>query len=161
MSVPPTVSKPRQALALAGFLVLTLTAGFLASLVTAPNIPGWYAHLAKPSFNPPDGVFAPVWTTLYVLMAIAAWRVWRKVELRPLGLYALQLALNFAWSFLFFGAHAVGAALLEIALLFVLVLFTMRAFWRLDRIAGWLFLPYAAWVFFAGVLNAAIWRLNG
>ena len=153
--------KATELLTLFAILAATLAVGYLASLVTVPNIPGWYAGLHKPAFNPPNAVFAPVWTTLYVLMAVAAWRVWRKAGVRPLGLYVVQLALNFAWSFIFFGAHAVGAALLEIALLFVAVAFTMRAFWRLDRVAGWLFVPYAAWVFFAGVLNAAIWRLNG
>ena len=153
--------RTHELLALFALLAATLAVGFVASLVTVPNIPEWYAGLHKPAFNPPNGVFAPVWTALYVLMAVAAWRVWRKAGLRPLGLYALQLALNGAWSFVFFGAHAVGIALVEIAFLFVLVLYTMHAFWRLDRIAGWLFVPYAAWVFFAGVLNAAIWRLNG
>ena len=152
--------KTTQLLTLFAFLAATLAVGFLASLVTVPNIPGWYEGLHKPFFNPPNGVFAPVWTTLYVLMAVAAWRVWRKAGLRPLGLYVLQLALNFAWSFIFFGAHAIGAALVEIALLFAVVVLTLRDFWRLDRIAGWLLVPYAAWVLFAGVLNAAIWRLN-
>jgi len=152
--------KTTQLLTLFAFLAATLAVGFLASLVTVPNIPGWYEGLHKPFFNPPNSVFAPVWTTLYVLMAVAAWRVWRKAGLRPLGLYVLQLALNFAWSFIFFGAHAIGVALVEIALLFAAVVVTLRVFWRLDRIAGWLLVPYAAWVLFAGVLNAAIWRLN-
>jgi tryptophan-rich sensory protein len=150
-----------ELLVLFALLAATLAVGFVASLVTVPNIPSWYEGLHKPSFNPPNGVFAPVWTALYVLMAIAAWRVWRKAGPRPLGLYALQLALNGAWSFIFFGAHAVGAALAEIVLLLALVLATMGSFWRKDRIAGLLFLPYAAWVLFAGALNAAIWRLNG
>ena len=155
--------KTVELLTLFAFLAMTLTVGFVASLVTVPNIPSWYHALAKPSFNPPDGVFAPVWTGLYVLMAVAAWRVWRKAGLlsRPLELYAVQLALNGAWSLLFFGAHAVGLALAEIALLLVLILATMQSFWNRDRIAGLLFLPYAAWVLFAGALNAAIWRLNG
>ena len=150
-----------ELLALFALLAATLAVGFVASLATVPNIPGWYAGLHKPGFNPPNGVFAPVWTILYLLMAIAAWRVWRKAGLRPLGLYALQLVLNGAWSFVFFGAHAIGAALAEIVLLLALVLATMRSFWGKDRIAGLLFLPYAGWVLFAGVLNAAIWRLNG
>ena len=142
-------------------LAATLAVGFVASLVTVPNSPGWYAGLHKPSFNPPNWLFAPVWTALYVLMAVAAWRVWRKAGLRPLGLYAMQLALNGAWSFIFFGAHAVGAALAEIALLLALVLTMTATFWRKDRLAGLLLLPYAVWVLFAAALNAAIWRLNG
>jgi benzodiazapine receptor len=153
--------KTAELLVLFAILVATLAVGFVASLATVPNIPGWYAGLHKPSFNPPNWVFAPVWTALYVLMAIAAWRVWRKAGLWPLGLYAMQLALNGAWSFIFFGAHAVGAALVEIVLLLALVLAMMASFWRKDRIAGLLLLPYAAWVLFAAVLNAAIWRLNG
>ena len=153
--------KPAEFLALFALLAVTLAVGFIASLVTTPNIPGWYEALHKPSFNPPNGVFAAVWTALYVLMAVSAWRVWRKAGLRPLWLYVLQLALNGVWSFIFFGAHATGAALTEIILLFILVLATMRSFWDRDLIAGLLFMPYAAWVLFAGVLNGAIWRLNG
>ena len=143
------------------FLAATLAVGFIASLATVPSISGWYEGLHKPPFKPPNWIFAPVWTTLYVLMAVAAWRVWRREGLRPLGLYILQLAANFAWSFIFFGEHAIRAALAEIILLFVLVLVTMWDFWGRDRIAGLLFLPYTAWVLFAGFLNAAIWRLNG
>ncbi len=154
-------TKAIEFLTLFALLAATLAVGFLASQVTVPSIPGWYAGLHKPSFNPPNWLFAPVWTTLYVLMAVAAWRAWRKAGVRLLGLYALQLALNGAWSFIFFGAHAIGLALAEIVLLLVLVLATMWRFWRKDRIAGLLFVPYAGWVLFAGVLNAAIWRLNG
>ena len=153
--------RTNELLMLFALLAATLAVGFVASLVTVPNIAGWYAGLHKPSFNPPNGIFAPVWTALYVLMAIAAWRVWRKAGPRSLGLYAMQLVLNGAWSFIFFGAHAVGAALAEIVLLLALVLATMASFWRKDRIAGLLFLPYAGWVLFAAALNAAIWRLNG
>ena len=153
--------KTTDLLALFALLAVTLAVGFAASLVTVPNIAGWYAGLHKPSFNPPNGIFAPVWTALYLLMAIAAWRVWRKAGLRPLGLYAVQLALNGAWSFIFFGAHAIGAALAEIVLLLALVLATIGSFWGKDRVAGLLFLPYAGWVLFALALNAAIWRLNG
>ena len=153
--------KAIEFLTLFALLATTLAVGFLASQVTVPSIPGWYAGLHKPSFNPPNWLFAPVWTTLYVLMAVAAWRTWRKAGVRPLGLYALQLALNGAWSFIFFGAHAIGLALAEIVLLMVLVLAAMWRFWRTDRIAGLLFVPYAGWVLFAGLLNAAIWRLNG
>jgi tryptophan-rich sensory protein len=153
--------KTTELLVLFALLAATLAVGFVASLVTVPNIPGWYAGLHKPSFNPPNWIFAPAWTTLYVLMAVAAWRVWRKAGPRPLRLYATQLVLNGAWSFVFFGAHATGAALGEIVLLLALVLATMGSFWGKDRIAGLLFLPYAGWVLFAGCLNAAIWRLNG
>jgi tryptophan-rich sensory protein len=153
--------KTTELLVLFALLAGTLAVGFAASLATMPNIAGWYEGLHKPSFNPPNGVFAPVWTALYVLMAVSAWRVWRKAGLRPLWLYVLQLALNGVWSFIFFGAHAVGAALVEIVLLLLLVLAMIGSFWNKDRIAGLLLLPYTAWVLFALVLNAAIWRLNG
>ena len=148
--------------ALIAFLVLTLAVGGLGSLATMPAIPGWYAGLHKPSFNPPNGIFAPVWTTLHILMAIAAWRVWRIAGMRSraLALFAVQLVLNCAWSFIFFGAHMIGAALAELLVLLVLVTWTTLAFARIDRLAGWLFVPYLAWSTFAMLLNAEIWRLN-
>lgn len=155
-------AKSRQGLALLAFVALTLVTGFVAGQVTAPNIASWYNGLAKPSFNPPAWVFAPVWTTLYILMAVAAWMVWRRAGLRNLALrlWAAQLALNFAWSFIFFGAHAPSAAFFELALLWVVLLATMVASARVDRRAGWLLVPYWAWVSFAGVLNFWVWRLN-
>jgi tryptophan-rich sensory protein len=149
--------------ALAGFILLCLLVAAVGGAVTASSVGTWYQGLAKPSFNPPDWVFGPVWTTLYILMAIAAWRVWR-LELarrRPaLALWALQLALNLCWSFVFFGARAIGPALAEIVVLLAAILATLVLFWRLDRLAGALLVPYAAWVAFAAVLNAALWRLN-
>jgi len=144
------------------FLCFTLAIGFLGGQVTAPHIPSWYAFLNKPSFNPPNGVFMPVWTALYALMAAAAWRAWRKEGWGnfALGLWFIQLGLNFAWSFLFFGAHALLPAFIEIVLLWVAILFTLIAFWRIEALAGLLMVPYLAWVSFAGVLNFWIWRLN-
>lgn len=155
-------SKPRQALALAAFMVLTLAAGFLAGQATTPNIASWYNGLVKPSFNPPNWVFAPVWTTLYVLMAVAVWRVWRAAGgwHTAIALWALQLGLNVAWSFIFFGAHNPGAALAELVVLWAAVLVTLVACGRVDRVAGWLLIPYWLWVSFAGVLNFWVWRLN-
>ena len=149
-------------LVLFGFLVFTLAVGFIAGQVTAPNIPSWYIHLAKPSFNPPSWVFAPAWTTLYVLMAVAAWRIWRVKGFRTpaLGLWLVQLGLNFAWSFIFFGAHAPGPAFAELILLWLAIGATLVAFGRIDRPAGWLLSPYLAWVSFAGVLNFWVWQLN-
>ncbi len=135
--------------------------------VTATSVGSWYPTLAKPAFNPPDWLFAPVWTTLYLMIAFAGWRVWRlRGWTGPRGLdpamlaWALQLALNLCWSFVFFGARMIGAALVEIAVLFVAIVATGWSFWRVDRLAAWLLLPYAAWVGFAAVLNAALWRLN-
>ena len=148
-------------------LVLSLALAFAVSAiggwVTAGSVSTWYPTLAKPGFNPPDWIFGPVWTALYALMAVAAWRVWRTlgtVRNRALVLYGVQLALNLLWSILFFGAHRAGWALIEITLLFAAIIATMIAFWRIDRPAGFCLLPYAAWVGFAALLNAAIWRLN-
>lgn len=150
-------------LVLLGFLAAALAVGYLGGRVTAPNIPGWFEGLKKPPFNPPNGVFMPVWTTLYVLMAVAAWRVWRKAGMgsRALAFWVAQLVLNLAWSFIFFGAHALFAAFVELLVLWLAILSTMLAFRRIDRPAAWLMLPYLAWVSFAGLLNGAIWRLNG
>jgi tryptophan-rich sensory protein len=149
-------------LPLIGFLVLTLGVGAVSGIATAHSIDGWYATLAKPSFNPPNAIFGPVWTTLYVLMGIAAWRVWRLVGLNSKEMlpFFAQLALNFAWSFIFFEAHAIALALAEIVVLLALIVATTIAFWRIDRFAGLLFVPYIAWVSFATALNFAIWQLN-
>jgi tryptophan-rich sensory protein len=149
-------------LPLIGFLVLTLAVGAISGIATAHSIDDWYAGLAKPSFNPPNEIFGPVWTTLYVLMGVAAWRVWRRVGLnsKAMLLFFIQLAFNFAWSFIFFEAHAIALALVEIAVLLALIIATTIAFWRIDRFAGLLVVPYIAWVAFATALNAAIWQLN-
>ncbi|HWA88425.1 MAG TPA: TspO/MBR family protein [Rhizomicrobium sp.] len=149
--------------ALVAFVALTLGVGLSAAYFTEPEIAGWYTTLAKPSFNPPNWVFAPVWTTLYVVMAVAAWRTWRVAGLMSvaLSLYLLQLTLNFAWSLIFFGQHEIALALVDIAALWIAILATVIAFFRADGWAGALMLPYLAWVGFAGVLNYEIWRLNG
>lgn len=151
-------------MALVVFVALCLAVAAVGGAVTATSVGTWYAALAKPSFNPPDWLFGPVWTTLYLMMAVAAWRVWRargRVDARAaLGLWALQLALNLVWSFVFFGARMIGAALVEIVVLLVAILATLALFWRIDRVAGALLVPYAAWVGFATLLTAALWRLN-
>jgi translocator protein len=151
----------RQGLVLLGFVAVCLAAGALGGAVTAPAIPGWYAGLVKPSFNPPNWLFAPVWTALYLLMAIAAWLVWRRGNARtPLMLFALQLVLNSIWSLLFFGLHRVDLALLDIVLLLGTIVATAVAFRPRSAVAALLLAPYLAWVSFATVLNFAIWRLN-
>jgi tryptophan-rich sensory protein len=144
------------------WILLCEATGFVASRWR----PGeWHAALAKPAWNPPNGVFAPVWIALYALMGIAAWLVWRSPEGRgrrmALGLFLVQLALNGAWSWIFFGRHAIGAALAEIALLWLAILATGLAFGRVSKAAAWLLAPYLAWVTFATALTFAIWRLNG
>lgn len=139
--------------------------GIVAALAGPASSGGWYGSLAKPSWRPPDVLFGPVWTSLYLLMGIASFLVWRQgLERDPvrwaLGLYAVQLALNFAWSWLFFGMRSPLAGLVDVALLAAAVGATLWAFGRVSAAAAWLMAPYLAWVLFALALNAAIWRLN-
>jgi tryptophan-rich sensory protein len=146
-------------LALVLFLVLVAGGGLLIGWFTAPG--EWYAHLQKPAFNPPNWIFAPVWTVLYVLIAIAGWRAWqREAPALPMMLWWVQLALNFLWSPTFFAAHRIGLALAIVLLLLAVILAFIAASWRLDRVAALLFAPYAVWVAFASVLNASILMLN-
>ena len=151
-------------IALAFFVALCLGIGALGGSVVATSVDTWYADLAKPPFTPPDHVFGPIWTVFYVLMAIAAWRVWRAADRDtrrgPLTLFALQLALTLGWTVVFFGLQKIGAALATIVVLDVGVVVTTLAFRSIDRWAGLLMVPYLAWVVFATVLNIAIWRLN-
>ena len=141
------------------FLLLTGAAAAIGSLAM-PD--AWFAALRKPAFNPPNWLFAPVWTVMYVAMAVAAWRIYRRIGRMDgaLVLWFAQLACNALWSPLFFGWHRIGLALVDIAVLLVLIAVTTIAFFRRDRAAGALMLPYLAWVAFATALNAAIWQLN-
>ncbi|MEX0807654.1 MAG: TspO/MBR family protein [Dongiaceae bacterium] len=169
-----TPSRPRDAAtprtgwravaALAGFVLLCLAVSAIGGWFTAGSVDGWYQTLAKPPFNPPDNVFAPVWIALYVSMAIAAWLVWRRAGFlgarRALGLFVIQLALNLLWTIFFFGLRAPGVALVEILFLLAAIAGTIRAFAPIDRTAAWLLVPYLTWVAFAALLNGAIWWLN-
>jgi tryptophan-rich sensory protein len=143
-----------------GCVAVGLLSGYLAGPADSP----WFERLRKPPLNPPGWLFAPVWTTLYCLMGVAAWRISNAPpgdERRAaLGLFALQLALNFAWSPLFFGLQAPWVALADIVLLLVLIGVTTARFARIDPLAGRLLLPYVAWVTFATYLNAAFAILN-
>jgi len=144
-------------------LVLWLLLSFLVAAISSMFMPdAWYAALQKPEFNPPNWVFAPVWTLLYILMAISVWRVQRKQQRFSfeIALWLVQLALNGLWSWLFFGLHRPDLALIDIALLIVVLLTTVLAFARIDRNAAWLLLPYLAWVSFASMLNLSLWQLN-
>jgi translocator protein len=145
-------------------LILCFAVAVVGGLVTTPNIPNWYADLAKPSWTPPDWVFGPVWSILYFSMAIAAWLVWRQAGLAssvvPMALFGVQLLLNGLWSWLFFGLHSPSAAAIDVVLLWIAIAATTVAFWRQSTVAGMLFVPYLAWVSFASVLNLAIWQLN-
>jgi tryptophan-rich sensory protein len=146
------------------FIIICFAAAGIGSSVTTPQIPGWYADLAKPAWNPPNWIFGPVWSCLYLMMAVAAWLVWQQrgfaVAKLPLTLFAIQLVLNSLWSVLFFGLQNPGAAAGEIVLLWMAILATLLAFWKRSKWAGGLLVPYLAWVSFAAALNVAIWRLN-
>jgi len=163
----PRPARPTPLRDLAGliaFVAVCLVVSGVGGAITATSVGTWYQALAKPAFNPPDWLFAPVWTALYVMMGVAGWRIWRTAGFGAgrlaLGAFALQLALNLGWSFLFFGFQLIAAALVEIVVLFLSIGATAVLFWRIDRAAGLLFVPYAAWVAFATALNAAIWHLN-
>ncbi len=147
--------------ALVGWLVLC----FAAATFGAQFMPGaWYAALNKPTWNPPNWIFGPVWTALYTMMAVAAWLVWRRggfaANAFPLSLFLLQLLFNAIWSWLFFGLKNPALAFAEIVLLWLGIGATLAAFWRLQRPAAWLLVPYLAWVSFAAVLNFTLWQLN-
>ncbi len=151
----------KNAAALAVCIVVT----FVAPALGAWTLPGeWYASLRKPSWNPPSWLFGPVWTMLYVAMATAAWLVWRRggwaVQRHALLLYAVQLALNAAWTPIFFGLKMPALAFAEIILLLAAVIATARVFANVVPLAGWLMAPYVAWVAFASWLNFTLWRLN-
>lgn len=124
----------------------------------------WYAQLQKPSWNPPDWIFGPVWTILYAMMGVAAWLVWKPQGFSgargALTIFLIHLIFNGAWSWLFFGLHRPDLAFYEIVLLWVSILATLIAFWKHSQLAGALLIPYLLWVTFAAVLNFTIWRLN-
>jgi tryptophan-rich sensory protein len=146
------------------FIAVCLGVAGAGAIFTTNSVSDWYPMLQKPSWTPPSWLFGPVWTLLYLMMAVAAWLVWRKWGLDgvgvALGLFALQLALNAAWSPLFFGLRNPLAGLLDIVPLWVAILATLLSFWKISPIAGLLMVPYWLWVSFATALNFAIWRLN-
>ena len=139
--------------------------GALAGLATQSSVDTWYPTLATPFFTPPSWLFAPVWITLYALMGVAAWLVWRRgwrhtrVQI-ALGFFGLQLILNGLWSFAFFGFRSIGGGLMVIVLLWLAIVATMQRFFPLHRGAGWLLVPYLLWVTYAAALNGAIWWMN-
>ncbi len=150
--------------ALGMILVAVIAAMLIASRATLPEIPGWYASLIKPSWTPPNWLFGPVWTVLYLLMATAAWLVWRQrrhlAVQAALILWSIQLALNLAWSLLFFAGHAIELALVDIVLLLGAIVGTILLFLPIRRLAALLMLPYLAWSLYAASLNAGIVALN-
>lgn len=155
----------RSILILIAFLVACFAAAGIGSLFTFQSVRTWYPDLAKPSGTPPPWVFGPVWTTLYILMAVAAWRVWStaggwSAARTALTIFFAQLILNALWSAIFFGARSPGTAFAEIVLLWMVILATTVAFWKISALAGALMLPYLIWVSYAARLNFWIWRLN-
>jgi len=147
-------------------LLVCLAVGYSASTVTRPSVESWYPTIAKPVFNPPNWIFMPVWTLLYILMAVAAGLVWDKIKeqneevKKALGFFLIQLTLNAVWSYLFFGLKNPMLALIEIALLWLMIYETFLKFVKINKTTGYLLIPYLAWVGFAAVLNASIWWLN-
>ena len=149
-------------------VVTCLAIGYFSGMATQSSIKTWFPTLMKPSFNPPNWVFAPVWSMLYIMMGIAAGLVWNRMEAskdkelvkKSLIFFAIQLGLNALWSVLFFGLRNPMLALIEIVLLWLMIYETYIKFGKIDKIAGYLFLPYLAWVSFASILNASIWWLN-
>ena len=150
-----------------GVVAIIAVAGTLiiGQIATYPNLAPWYSSLSKPVFNPPNWVFAPVWITLYLLMAFAVWRILRLSEASAarrlaLILFFIQLALDAAWSWMFFGAHNPLLGVINIVPQLLVILATVVTFYQLDRMAAWCLMPLAAWVAFASILNIAIWQLN-
>lgn len=143
-----------------------LTIGYLSGMVTRESITTWYPKLIKPVFNPPNWIFAPVWTVLYILMGVAGGMIWNRMETdeaavkKAFQFFIIQLGLNALWSYLFFGLHNPLLALIEIVLLWLMIFETYNQFKKIDKTAALLLLPYLGWVSFATVLNAGIWWLN-
>ncbi len=153
----------RPWLGLIVLIAVCFAAAGLGGIATTPKIDNWYATLEKPSWTPPAWIFGPVWSLLYLSMAIAAWLVWRRhgwAATVPMILFGIQLLLNVSWSWLFFGLESPGLAFAEILALWTAIAATAVAFWCWSTVAGILLTPYLAWVSFAAVLNFAIWRLN-
>ncbi len=154
--------------ALIAFMVLCVIISTASAAVTSTSVTDWYPTLEKPFFTPPNWLFGPAWSLIYALIAISGWRVWSKTGLlahtggrKIFIIYGVQLTLNLFWSFLFFGAESPLAGLIDIVPLFAMIIVNIVVFARVDRIASWMMVPYAVWVGYATLLNAAIWWLNG
>ena len=156
----------QKILRIAVVVMTCLVIGYFSGMVTRESITTWYPTLIKPVFNPPNWIFAPVWTVLYIMIGVAGGMVWNRLELDPEKVkkaflfFKIQLALNALWSYLFFGFHNPLLALIEIVLLWLIIFETYTQFKKIDKVAGMLFIPYLAWVSFAMILNGSIWWLN-
>lgn len=146
-------------------IAIPLAVGATSGFFTVTGVTSWYQTINKPSWNPPSWLFGPVWTTLYIIMGIALYIVWKspvndKLKKTAITLFAIQLVLNFFWSFIFFDQHQPGWALVEIIMMWVFILLTIFSFARVSKTAAWLLVPYISWVSFATILNYTIWKLN-
>ena len=144
-------------------IIISELAGIIGSIFTTPSINGWYAGIIKPSLNPPSWVFGPVWITLYFLMGISLWLIWKsgsKEKKKAISLFIVQLVLNGIWSPIFFGAHSIGNALAVLVLLWASIVLTILIFKKISKPAAWLLVPYILWVSFALYLNYSIYALN-
>ena len=146
-------------------IAIPVAVGAASGFFTVTGVGSWYQTINKPSWNPPGWVFGPVWTTLYVLMGIALFLVWKSdiiagMKKTAITLFAVQLILNFSWSLIFFNQQQIGWALVEIIVMWIFILLTIFAFAPVNKIAAWLLVPYISWVSFATILNYTIWKLN-
>lgn len=145
------------------FVFGCLTVGAVSGIATTDGLKEWYPALIKPSFNPPNWIFGPVWSLLYGMMGVSLFLVWKKVgfSLVPFSVFFIQITLNFFWSFLFFKFHLLGWSLVEIVVLWGFILLTIIVFYKISHVAAYLLVPYLLWVSFATLLNASFFRLNG
>lgn len=146
-------------------ILVCLAVGGISGYFTSTEIPTWYSTINKPSFNPPNWIFGPVWTTLYILMGISFWLIWKsdvstEVKNKAMLFFAIQLVLNFFWSIIFFSFHQTGFAFIEIIVMWIFILLSILSFYPISKTAAYLLIPYLLWVSFASVLNFAIWKLN-
>ena len=147
-------------------IIIPVAVGAISGFFTSSNVNTWFPTIVKPSFNPPSWLFAPVWTTLYVMMGIALFLVWKNesvaksLKQKAIIFFAIQMTLNFLWSFTFFEMHEIGWAVVNILLLWIFIIATIFSFAPISKTAAWLLVPYISWVSFASILNIAIWQLN-
>lgn len=146
-------------------IAIPVAVGGISGFFTATGVDSWYQTINKPSWNPPGWIFAPVWTTLYVMMGVALFLVWKSdssevLKKTAITLFTIQLVLNFFWSFIFFDQQQIGWALVEIIAMWIFILLTIFAFGNVSKLAAWLLVPYISWVSFATILNYTIWKLN-
>jgi len=157
--------KIKNPLLLFGSIIISNLAGFIGAFATSSSISGWYLYLNKPSFNPPNWIFGPLWTTLYTLMEISLYLIWskgyKKKKIKSLvDLFLVHLVFNSLWSIIFFGLKRLDIAFIVIIVLWTMIACLINKFWKVSKIASYLLIPYLAWVSFASILNLSIWLLN-